>query len=207
MSIGSLLLLLLSLRPGRVDVDPVRGRGPVAQRAVEAARTVVRQPEAAPASEGPTRPQPTFSILPESTVPHANARAVNSWFDFESYLSDLSGYREILGDESYHEELIRVTAEFLELPAQRVPAFESTLRVVQGELQGVQREMGKVLASYPVDLNDEQLRKIQSETDLRYRRDRDRALARFDEYLDARSRHREFRSYLEYWVTNSCGLE
>jgi len=143
----------------------------------------------------------------DSKVPHATARAVNSWFDFESALSDLSSYREVLGDQTYRQEVLRMTAEFLELPPERVPAFESTLRAVQTDLRRIQRDMGQVLATHPVDLSDAELRRLQSEAESRFRPDREIALARFESFLDGRPRHREFHGYLDLWVTRCCGLD
>ena len=207
MAAVAVLLGLRGFRSGRVEVDP-------------APRAIVRKTVTAATPES-TR-HPVRTVLPvaearaprtaaveviDGVVPHATARAVNSWFDFESALSDLSGYREVLGEETYRQEVLRMTVEFLELPAERVPAFESTVRIVRSEIRRIQEEMGQVMAAYPVDLSDGDLRRIQSDTERRYRPGRDAALARFESFLDARDRHREFRGYLESWVTRCCGLD
>jgi hypothetical protein len=167
----------------------------------------VAAPERSAPDQGPVKIQSTAVEVLDSQVPHATSRAVNSWFDFESAISDLSGYREVLGDETYHQEVIRMTAEFLELAPERVPAFESTLRVVQADLRKLQLEMGRELAAAPVDLSDSDLRKIQSDAESRFRPRREASLARFESFLDDRDRHREFRGYLDSWVTRCCGLD
>jgi len=205
---GVVLLILHGLRGGRVEVDPAPR---AVSRPTPAAPADVPLPGAAPRSfapgQAPIKIRSTAVEVLDSQVPYATARAVNSWFDFESAISDLSGCREVLGDESYHREVIRMTAEFLDLAPERVPAFESTLRVVQSDLRRIQRDMGRVLASHPVDLSDAELRRLQSETESRFRSDRETALARFESFLDGRPRHREFHGYLDLWVTRCCGLD
>lgn len=207
MAAVAVLLGLRGFRSGRVEVDPP-------PRAIVRKTVTAATPESTlrsihtvlPVAE--TQAPRTASVeVIDSFVPHATARAVNSWFDFESALSDVSGYREVLGEETYRQEVLRMTVEFLELPAERVPAFESTVRVVQSEIRRIQEEMGQVMAAYPVDLSDGDLRRIQSETEQRYRPGRDASLARFESFLDSSDRHREFRGYLELWVTRCCGLE
>ncbi|MBV8880181.1 MAG: hypothetical protein JO332_09475 [Planctomycetaceae bacterium] len=198
-------LLLHGFRSGRVAVDPA----PRAARKVSETRSSSHGP-AIPKSPKAPLAAPTASAAVEvlgATVPHATARAVNSWFDFESALSDLSAGREDLGEDAYRQELLRLTAEFLELAPDRVAALDATLRVVQAELRRIEQEMGKILAAYPVDLSDGELQRVQSAAEDRCRPRRAAALARFETFLDSRDRHREFRAYLDSWVTRCCGLE
>jgi hypothetical protein len=207
---GISLLVVCGLRPGRVEVDPARrARVPEAP-----APARVETPVSAARKEAPVPADPTVKARSTALevlgpgVPYATSRAVNSWFDYESVISDLSGSREFLGDETYRREVIRVTAEFLELAPARVPAFDATLRVVQTDLRRIQRDMGRLLAAAPVDLSDAELRRLQSDAEGRYRSERESTLARFDSFLDdSRNRHREFRNYLERWVTRCCGLD
>ncbi len=208
MAAGVVLLILHGLREGRVEVDPApRAVSPTSLAAPADAPLPAAAPRISPPGQAPIRIRSTAVEVLDSQVPYATARAVNSWFDFESAISDLSGSREVLGDASYRREVIRMTAEFLELAPERVPAFESTLRAVQSDLRRIQRDMGQVLASHPVDLSDADLRRLQSETESRFRPDRESALARFEPFLDARPRHREFHGYLDLWVTRCCGLD
>jgi hypothetical protein len=210
----AVILMGVALRPGRVDLDPAP-RAAVAKTvtvAVESTSPVSpvpeRKAEVPVSKETPVKVRSTALEVLDSKVPYATARAVNSWFDFESAVSDLSGSREVLGEETYRQELLRMTAEFLELAPERVPAFDSTLRIVQADFRKIQRDMGRLLASAPVDLSDAELRRLQSDAERRFQPGREVALARFDSFLDdARDRHREFRNYLERWVTRCCGLE
>lgn len=202
------LLMIRGLRAGRVEVDPAP-RAVVRSAAAQGEAPVSVAGRETAASRKPEEPVRATAVeVIDHKVPYATARAVNSWFDFESAISDLSGYREVLGDETYRQEVLRMTVEFLELAPERVPAFESTLRVVQADLRKFQQEMGRELAGVPVDSSDADLLRFQAEAEDRYRPKRDAALARFDNFLDeTRDRHREFRGYLDAWVTRCCGLD
>lgn len=204
------LLMLRGLRAGRVEVDPAPRavvRKAAAAMPVEAAAPRVSLEKGIP-QEDPVKPRSTAVEVLGPTVPFATARAVNSWFDFESAISDLSSGREALGEEMYRREVIRMTVEFLGLAPERVPAFESTLRGVQADLRMLQQEMGRELAAHPVDLSDGQLQRLQTEAEDRLRPKRDAALARFGTFLDEnQDRHKEFRAYLDVWVTRCCGLD
>ena len=207
MTAVALLMMLRGLRSGRVEADPAPRAAVRTERApVVAPAPRVTRDEVLP-QDSPANVTSTAVEIIDSKVPHATARAVNSWFDFESALSDLSSCREVLGDETYRQEVLRMTSEFLELAPGRVPAFESTLRAVQADLRRIQRDMGQVLATHPIDLSDAELRRLQSEAESRFRPDRDAALARFESFLDSRPRHREFHGYLDLWVTRCCGLD
>jgi hypothetical protein len=205
------VLMLCGIRSGRVEVDPARRpRRPDAEapKPAPSAPPTVARPETSTPAESTVKARSTALEVLGSRVPYATSRAVNSWFDYESVMSDLSGSREFLGEETYRQEVLRVTAEFLELSPGRVPALDATLRVAQTELRRIQRDMGRLLAAAPVDLSDGELRRLQSDAEDRFRPSREAALARFDAFLDdSRNRHREFRNYLERWVTRCCGLD
>jgi len=209
MSAVAVVLMFRGLPSGRVDLDPAPRAVPRSRSSgapVETPTALALPAPSVPARSSVKNRSAAVEVL-DSAVPHATARAVNSWFDFESALSDLSSCREVLGDETYRQEVLRMTVEFLELDPERVPAFESTLRAAQADLRRIQRDMGQVLATHPVDLSDAELRRVQSETESRFRPDREIALARFDRFLDSRPRHREFHGYLDLWVTRCCGLD
>jgi len=210
MAAVAVLVTILGLRAGRVGEDPAPRphRRPEAPAVAPESPTASARPEAPNVGAGPVKVTSTALEVLDSKVPYATCRAVNSWFDYESAISDLSRSREFLGEETYRREVLRMTAEFLDLAPDRIPALDATLRGVQDDLRRIQRDMGRVLSAYPPELNDRELRRIQSEAENRTRPERDAALARFDPFLDdSRERHREFRNYLERWVTRCCGLD
>src|SRR5258708_1008235 len=88
------LLMLRGLRTGRVEMDPAPRVAGRTERApvVATASTLTR--EEVLHQDPPANVTSTAVEVIDSKVPHATARAVNSWFDFESALSDLSSYRE-----------------------------------------------------------------------------------------------------------------
>jgi hypothetical protein len=92
------------------------------------------------------------------------------------------------------------TASLLGFDASTAQAFDATRQVVQAELEGIQQEMGREFAGYPVDLPDFELQRIHAEIHERHRPDRDAALARLEVFLDARDDHRRFRENLEAWA-------
>jgi len=204
--VAAVLLVVRGSRSGRVDDDPVP-RTPVAVEHASLKPPIASADEVVVAGPAVPNPQSSAVEVLDSTVPYATARAVNSWFDFESALSDLSGYRETLGEEIYRQEVIRMTAEFLDLPPERVPAFESTLRIVQAEYRKIEQEMGRELAAHPIDLSDADLQRLQSDAQDRVRPRRQASLSRFEPFLDSRDRHREFRGCLDSWITRCCGLD
>jgi hypothetical protein len=211
MAAVAVLVTILGFRAGRVGDDPAprpHRRAEATAVAPESTATPARADLAPISAAGPVKVTSTALEVLGSKVPYATYRAVNSWFDYESAISDLSRSREYLGEETYRREVLRMTAEFLDLARDRIPALDATLRGAQDDLRRIQRDMGRVLAAYPPELSDRELRRIQSEVESQSRPEREAALARFDPFLDdSRERHREFRNYLERWVTRCCGLD
>lgn len=198
-----LLWILTAARTDRPDPALGKGKGTLLPGSKVPLPEAVLGEEPAPATETVRSSGAPLG----SQMPAALHRAVNSWFDFESYLSDLGRMRERMGDAGYRAAIVQVTAEFLELPADELPEFLSTVKEVLTDFRRIQRDMGAVLSGYPPDLSDRELQRIQADADAHFAPGREMALTRFDRFLDDRERHREFRAFAGTWVACSLGLD
>jgi hypothetical protein len=137
---------------------------------------------------------------PEIPVVLPSVEREAPWPAYRRTLLDLSKERNELGESRYRKAVLEATARFLDFDFATVEAFEATRQVVQAELERVQLEMGKEFAGYPIDLSDQDLRRIQVDVEERYREDRRKALGRMDVFLGDGENHRQFRDHLELWT-------
>jgi hypothetical protein len=156
-------------------------------------------------AESTTVFRPTAEALaPESSAVVPSVERDAPWPAFRRTLEDLSKERGRLGESRYRKAVLETTARFLDFDASTAEAFDATRQVVQAELERVQLEMGREFASYPVDLPDLDLQRIQVDVEERYREDRRKALGRMEVFLGEGENHRQFRDYLEIWTMEFC---
>jgi len=186
MVVVAVLFMLQGRHADRVELDPARRAGPRprgSSTSTDVPSPSIRASAAVPAELSVKVTSTALEVL-DFKVPSTTARAVNSWLDFESAISDLSRSRECRGDGTYRQEVLRMTADVLDLKPDEGPTLDSTLRIVQTDL-----------------------RRLQPEAESRFQPGREAALACFDPFLNhGRERHPECRTYWGRWVTRSCGF-
>ncbi|MBI3855858.1 MAG: hypothetical protein HY293_09235 [Planctomycetes bacterium] len=183
LGVAMLLLLAALIRKGATSEEAGRRLG---RREGELRGEPPRGGERSPAASTPPDP------VPETQAP---------WPAFQRKLGELARTREQAG---YREAVLAETAKFLDFDRSTALAFDSTRQVVQVELERIQRDMGRAFSTYPVDLPDCELQRIQVELRQRYEEERQIALARLEVFLGGGEHHRLFREFLEAWTMDVC---
>lgn len=185
-------LLLIAVAAGRWNL----GAQPAAHRPIPKAPPP-RETERIPVRR-PTEEEPPASGVPETA---SLVERESPWLAFRRTIDHLSRARDRMGEGGYRKAVMETTARFLEFDAATAEAFDATREVVRAELERLQLASGREFASYPVDLSDQELQRIQADIEERYREDRRTALGRMDVFLGECENHRQFRAYLESWTT------
>jgi hypothetical protein len=90
----------------------------------------------------------------------------------------------VLSEEGgLRNDAVRVTAEFLGLEGGTREAFERAVEEVLAGWAALQHEMGRVFASFPADLPDEELERLQRETEERFAPQKEAILSRLEAFF------------------------
>jgi hypothetical protein len=190
---GILLAAALAMKPesGVPAGDRPPLRLPVPERKVD------REPERPSARIDP----PRLVAVPAAPVDVVPSRLQeDSWPAYRERLEALSLRRAQQGEASYGASVLEETGRFLGFDASTLAAFDAVRLGVQADLERIQVDVGRELASHPVDLPDEELQRLQEEAVQRTLGDRRAALSRLEVFLEGRDNHQQFRGFLETWV-------
>ena len=187
---GILLATALAMKPE--SGVPAGDRSPV--RLPVPARKVDREPERPTAWIDPPRPVPVRPVTVEVAPPRLQE---GSW----------PAYRERLGAAPSGAAVLEETGRFLGFDAATLAAFDAVRLGVQADLERIQGAVGRELAAFPVDLPDEDLRRIQQKAVQRTLGVRRAALSRLEVFLDVRDNHQQFRGFLETWVLEIARMD